>query len=366
MSSNHQINPSGDGERGRRRRSRRQRRKTLAHLEFPAELLPTFPTDARLGTARFADPVAVGKFFAYRPDQHMWLGRIPSTGAPIGVDLGDRHALICGGSRSGKAACFGQYLLDTRKSLFAFSTKGDLASFAALRRGPGHPQYCQGLGQRVYVFDPGRIAKVPIMMQRSFNPLEELDPTDDGCIALAEQLSAAIRPFTKEHEQYWNDDARRMLTDLILHVRTSDAFADRRNLVTVHDLATTGDERTWRILKQGGHITTETPFDVMTAGMEHNLFFRERIAQIGKYYAEMAREASKQWHGVKSHVQTAVGFLNKPDMQRLFSGPHQSMRSMKSDPRGVSVFAVLDADRLETDFAFPRLLFSTFLWGMKQ
>ena len=127
----------------------------------------------------------------------IWLQALRADCMPIGFD-DDRHVVTIAGARAGKGqssiipnCCF------YPGSIVCLDPKGENASLTAERRGPGN-EWCEGLGQEVYVLDPFGVAEVPDELRASLNPLALLDKTsslivdDAGLLALSWRGTVAV------------------------------------------------------------------------------------------------------------------------------------------------------------------------------
>lgn len=122
----------------------------------------------KLADARWADPEYIAEKFAYKPGD-IWLGRNPHNPDEAIGYKDDRHVFICAETRSGKGRSF---MVNNQVlwlgSLVTVGPKSEERAIAAMRRGPGK-EYCESLGQKVYVLDPMRCAGVPSSLRAHFN-----------------------------------------------------------------------------------------------------------------------------------------------------------------------------------------------------
>ena len=133
--------------------------------------------DDPLAGSKWADPEYIADKYCYEPGA-IWLGRNPHNPDQAIGHKDERHVFLCAETRQGKGRSF---LVNNQilwpGSLISIGPKGEEATIAAVRRGPGN-EYCDGMGQEVYVLDPMNCAQVPDELRAYFNPLAELDPND--------------------------------------------------------------------------------------------------------------------------------------------------------------------------------------------
>jgi type IV secretion system protein VirD4 len=96
--------------------------------------------------------------------------------------------------------------------------KGENASICARRRASGS-EYCDGLDQRTFVFDPFKASKVADALRATFNPLDALDPGNEEAVDDASRIADALVVTSgEEKDPFWNEQARTLIKNLILHV----------------------------------------------------------------------------------------------------------------------------------------------------
>ena len=134
---------------------------------------------------------------------------------------GEGHVLTVAPTRAGKGvSAVIPNLLDHPGSVLVTDPKGENYAVTARRR--------QQLGQQVHAFDPFRVAGGKVQ----FNPLRLIDVAKDEALddarLLAEML---VLPGARKRwagdETFWNEEARGLLTGLILHVAASSDLAHR-------------------------------------------------------------------------------------------------------------------------------------------
>ena len=146
----------------------------------------------------------------------------------------DRHMITVAGSRSGKGvSMIIPNLLFYRGSMLVIDPKGELASITARRR-------AQGLKQKVFVLDPfERTAEWVKPYKASFNPMAMLTLDNKNIVEDAGLIADAL-VVQSGGDVHWDESAKNFIEGVILHVATSPAYKDHRNLITVRNVLMTG------------------------------------------------------------------------------------------------------------------------------
>jgi type IV secretion system protein VirD4 len=147
-------------------------------------------------------------------------------GVPVGL-ADDRHICTFAGSRSGKGrAAIVPNMLHYPGSVLATDPKGELATMTARRR--------KAMGQAVHVLDPFGVAGgAAVPFRAGFNPIEAMRPdslVEDGAL-IADALVVVAGK-----DPHWDESARAFIRGVILHLKTWDDYAGRRNLLTLRAL----------------------------------------------------------------------------------------------------------------------------------
>lgn len=311
----------------------------------------------RLATAQWTDPTDAERRLPFRPGT-FWLGRIPPSQAPAGID-DDRHVCLVAGTRAGKAtSIIVPNLLLWRGSVVVVDPTGDLATLTAAHRGAGAGGKT-GLGQKVHVLDPYCAARIDDGCRARFNPLDGLDVSSRRIERDVEVLVGALVPPAENDDNAWlANGARRLLTALVLHVLTAPQFDGRRNLVTVRHLLQRGDTFLGVTLDPADKIS---PFDLLWSGMERNDAFAGHVQGAASEFREMSLRAGRQWVAVKSAAGDATNFINNEDMRDCLSASTFSLRDLKADPAGATLYLTIPSRNKDEDFRWLRMMVSLVL-----
>jgi type IV secretory pathway TraG/TraD family ATPase VirD4 len=309
----------------------------------------------RLAAAQWADPQ---EFAERRPfgTGDLWLNRSPIGGEALGYD-DDRHVLVCCGSRSGKgtSTIMPQHML-WQGPLVSIDPSGENATVTAARRGEGN-DVCIGMGQQVYVLDPMGVASVEDQYRARFNPLDALDPDEPKFLEKASALAdGMIVRSAEEKEPFWSDKARTLIKGLILHIKTAPEFDGRRNLNTLRELATLGDQFMAKIVSEQTGLA-EDPFKALFSGMRHNQSCGNVIPAIGQeFYNLLVKEVDRQWGGIHSALTNQTEFLESPLIQDTLSSSSFSLSELKDHPEGVSIYLCLPESDMTTYNRWLRMM----------
>ena len=238
---------------------------------------------------------------------------------------GEGHVLTVAPTRSGKGvSCVIPNLLDHPGSILVTDPKGE--NFAVTAR------WRRDIGQQVHAFDPFRVASG----DATYNPLELIDPESPEAVDEARTLADMIvLPEGQAGEQlFWNEEARAVLTGLILHV-AANAAPELRTLSHVRTLLTLPPESFAELLK-----------DMRESPAVHGLVSRSA--------ARILQKAERERSGVISTAQSHTHFLDSARMARVLSRSTVDLSILKREP--TSVYLILPSDRLEAYARWLRIM----------
>ena len=266
------------------------------------------------------------------------LGDFPSNGRRNALHYsGARHLLTVAPTRSGKGvAAIVPNLLTYEGSTFIIDPKGENALITALRRGQGYERRnIPGLGQSVHLLDPWDIVASDLGMRPArFNPLDWIKPGDADAAENAFLLAEALVPGGSEGEgRFWDDEAKALLTGIILFVATSMKEAANRHLGRVRDIL----------------LLDEDGFKAVLSTM-----YNEPLPVVASTAARTASKEAKLRSNVLATVQAHTHFLDSPRIRESLSSSDFSFEDLKTKP--MTVYLILPADRLKTFDRWLRLL----------
>ena len=240
---------------------------------------------------------------------------------------GEGHVLTVAPTRSGKGvSCVIPNLLDHTGSVFVTDPKGENYAVTARWR--------REIGQRVHAFDPFDVAGG----DATYNPLDLIDAASSEAVDEARMLADMIvLPEARGGDQlFWNEEARAVLTGLILHV-AANAPPELRTLTHVRTLLTLAPEPFAELLSE----MRDSP----AAG-----------GLVSRSAARILQKAEKERSGVISTAQSHSHFLDSPRMARVMGRSTFDLSTLKTDE--VSVYLILPSDRLEAYARWLRLMIS--------
>ena len=282
-----------------------------------------------LGSARFGTAADI-KALA-RNDGDLIVGRSP-RGQLLHYD-GPAHLLTIAPTRSGKGVgTIIPNLLTARRSIICIDPKGENARIAGRRREDFGP---------VYYLDPFGLSGRP---SARYNPLasmsaDSLDLAEDS-MTLADALVYELN--SAGGEAHWNEEAKALLSGMILYTVCHNAPEDR-NFATLREYLTLAPSD-FRNLLMAMQVSDK-------AG---GLIARSANRFLGK--------ADREAAGVLSSAQRHTHFLDAP---RITSVLDQSDFRFADLKNGVAtVFLILPPDRLDTYARWFRLLLAQGLGEM--
>lgn len=338
-----------------------------------------------LATARWADPDYISDRYYFRPGD-IWIGRNPHNFDQAIGYRDDRHVLVCAGSRSGKGRSFiVNNLALWPGSAVVYDPKGELPSILAPRRGHEGDAYCDGMGQEVFVLDPLNHADVDAKYRAFFDPLSGLDREDrDGELATwAKRIADSLiqyDPGTEASE--WAKRAVRLTALIIMHVVTERKIPDdKRNLITVLHLVLEGAEDVFENLRRRldpkMRDKIPDPMIILLDEMIENGACRGWIAREARSLKRQAELTPRYFESVRGEAADKLDWFKSAGIERTITGgingvqemaPSRQFdpRTLKTDPRGVSVFIVLPIDDLKTYGPWLEAVFTGIFASIRQ
>lgn len=240
---------------------------------------------------------------------------------------GEGHVLTVAPTRSGKGvSCVIPNLLDHPGSVLVTDPKGENYAVTARWR--------KEIGQSVHAFDPFGV----VGGGATYNPLDLIDAASPEAVDEARMLADMIvLPESRGGDQlFWNEEARAVLTGLILHV-AANSPPELRTLSHVRTLLTLAPEPFAELLKEMR--------DSDSAG-----------GLASRSAARILQKAEKERSGVISTAQSHTHFLDSPRMARVMGRSTLDLSLLKTE--SVSVYLILPSDRLEAYARWLRLMIS--------
>jgi type IV secretion system protein VirD4 len=244
---------------------------------------------------------------------------------------GDGHLLTIAPTRTGKGVgCVIPNLLTYPGSVIVTDPKGENFAVTARAR--------RMMEQSVHALDPfGVLDQVPgFTGSAAINPMDGIDATSpdalDDARLLAEMLVVPAGRGGDSH--FWDEEARALLSGLILHVASA-APVELRTLTHVRELLTLPPE----------------PFALV---IEEMLASPACDGIVARSAARLAQKAERERSSVISAAQSHTHFLDSPRMARVLGETTVPLEVLRSAP--MSVYLVLPPARLEGYARWLRLM----------
>jgi type IV secretion system protein VirD4 len=253
------------------------------------------------------------------------IGREDRYGGGLLRFAGEAHLITTAPTRTGKGVgTIIPNLLTPARSTLVIDPKGENAAVTWRARSCFGP---------VHVLDPFEVTGLPLA---ACNPLDRIDAfTVDAAEDAALLADALITdPPHQVAEAHWNEEAKALLTGLILFIAAEEA-SERRSLATVRELLTLPIDR----------------FERLLAGMQDSPAAGGLVARAAnRHLAKIDREAS----GVLSSAQRHTHFLDSPRMTAVMHRSDFAFAVLKEQT--ATVFLVLPPDRISTYSRWLRLM----------
>ncbi len=272
-----------------------------------------------LGSARFGSRADVSALAKNKGD--LLIGR-DTFGRLLRYD-GPAHLITIAPTRSGKGVgTIIPNLLTANRSIVCIDPKGENARVTLRQREAFGPVHC---------LDPFSISG---RATARYNPLDRLDADSLDLAEDAMTLADALVFDENETEAHWNEEAKALISGLILYVVCYDDVA-HRNLTSVRDYLTLAPD----------------DFTALLTVMQASDGAGGLIARAAnRYVSKSHREAA----GVLSGAQRHTHFLDSPRIAQVVNGSDFTFADLKNDV--ATVFLILPPDRLDTYSRWLRLL----------
>ncbi len=236
---------------------------------------------------------------------------------------GAAHLLTIAPTRSGKGVgTIIPNLLTADRSIVCIDPKGENARVTMRARESFGPVYC---------LDPFGISG---RATARYNPLDRLEPDSLDLTEDAMTLADALVFDDHETEAHWNEEAKALISGIILYVICHDD-PEHRTLTSVRDYLTLAPD----------------DFRALLRLMQASAGAGGLIARAAnRYLSKSDREAA----GVLSGAQRHTHFLDSPRIAQVVGGSDFAFADLKDSV--ATVFLILPPDRLDTYSRWLRLL----------
>ena len=284
------------------------------------------------GSARFMTADRIRSLLVDKPNG-LIVGREDRERGRLLRYIGEAHLLTLAPTRSGKGVgAVIPNLLTAERSILCIDPKGENARVTARAR--------RRLGP-VHVLDPFEVSGHP---SATYNPMDTIDAASLDAAEDAATLADALvaDPPGQVAEAHWNEEAKALLTGLILTVAAEEE-PYRRTLATVREHLT---------------LAPDACRDLLTRMQESSAVGGLVARAANRHLAKSDREAS----GVLSSAQRHTHFLDSPRMAQVMQSSSFGFADLKAGT--VTVFLVLSPDRLDSYGRWLRLMVAQSLTAM--
>jgi type IV secretion system protein VirD4 len=254
------------------------------------------------------------------------IGREGGPTGPLLRYAGDAHLLTLAPTGAGKGiGCVIPNLLTYPGSVLVTDPKGENYAVTARRR--------RELGHHVVALDPFGL----VGGTGAFNPLDALDPEAPDAVDDAASLADLIvvrEPRESGDSVFWAEEAKALLTGLILHV-ASDDVPGRRNLRTL-----------WEYLSLAPREMTQ-----LWTAMGRSCAAGGAVARAA---ARVRQKGDRVRSGILAQAQSQAHFLDSRQIARALDRSTFSFDDLTASP--ISVYLVLPPDRIDSCRRWLRLL----------
>lgn len=314
--------------------------------------------------AQWMDDKVIKERFAYQDDQIL----IGSLGKNLIGIKDDRHIMTIAGSRSGKSVHIANNLIHYKGSCLVIDPKGDLANITAERRN-------KELGQEVYILDPfKKVRKELNEYQSSFNPLSILDFDNPTILEDAGLIADALVIGSDRGDPHWDETARSFIEGVILHVATTWNLSGTRDLVTVYNLLTKGedieeeedDDEDRGVLKNLIADMIDNAKEIKERGKVDETDY-DYISDAIEAAATEFRDRPKGERGsVLSTIRRHIKFLGYQSLQSVLEVHDFDLSALKTASKGMTIYLCLPAGRMGTCNRWLRLFVNLALEAMER
>jgi len=273
-------------------------------------------------------------------------GLLTGDGVPIGYApdgktalhySGFGHLFVCAAARIGKGATLLiNALLSWRYSVCCIDPKGENALVTAKSR--------KRFG-RVYILNPFKMFFDELgSMQARFNPMAIISPASASFHAECDKLAAALVWDEGTGEgKHWPIAARMLVSGIIAALIRHEAAPEKRNLVEVARLISSGEEL----------------FTFCRTIMQHSNdpFIKQKL---GRFALPLGRQPGREMEDVISTAITQLGFIGNAAIAESLSGSDFRFSDLKKRP-GTTVFICLPLNMLDICDKYFRLILETAL-----
>jgi Type IV secretory pathway, VirD4 components len=284
----------------------------------------------KFGSARFA---RTDELQPYMQPKGFYIGG--------GLSFSDKgHILTVAGTRGGK----GTNLIipnllgasDYQGSWVVIDPKGENAAITA--------RYQKERGQNIVVLNPWGLLSDQLGEAQSYNPLDILADTDNlHLVDDAQMIAEMIVPIDKKDQnKFFTDNARAIVSGLLLHMATYEDEPIERSLKTLWQWVRLPEDKWLKLIED--------------MNVNDNEAFGDTVKQVANEIEKLMKTGDKTWGNIISTVLQCTDFIKSPALQK----------SMETgfDPKTLSdgkttLYVIIPADKLQSHARWLRLVVTT-------
>lgn len=274
-------------------------------------------------------------------------------------------------SGKGRSIIIINNLIKWSGSIISIDPKGLNATITAERRGRGN-QYCDGMGQDVYVLDPMNCSDVPDELRAHYNLLASLNPNDGDLSLYADMIADAICVIPDGGDAAeWAKEGQEFVSIIIQWVVCAPHIEDKdRNLLTVRNLIMEGEcEYSEKLKKQKG-INID-PYSILLDDMENSTANKGRIARQARDWKQSVKDLKKYFESIRKSAIRHLKFLNTNGMENVLSDTGVYPRTfnlsdLKNSDKGISLYLCLPPQHANPYGRWQQAMINLILFEMQK
>lgn len=284
------------------------------------------------------------------------LGQLNENGQSVGIVCteGEGHRVVIGPPGSGKFTSVIAPLLlcADRASAVVFDVKNGEAATQTMRHraklGPAH------------VLDPFGVTGFAV---DRLNPLDVLRTDDREILETARRLTEATFIAKDGGEsQFWNDQARDLLTALMIHVATAPEEAGQRNLKRVREII----RRPLNLPQDPDNPTAaeQAAFDLILAMLNNHAAGGVVVAAAENIQAAAAADSEKLLFNIQQTLRANTSFLDLPTVQDSTEATDVDLSALRREVS--TLYVVVPEYQLDTVSRWLRLIYVVIMEQMRR
>ena len=190
-----------------------------------------------------------------------------------------------------------------------------------------------------------------------------LDPDDPDSIETADLIADAL-VVPDSHDRHWSDSAQTLIRGVILHAASWHGYEGRRDLPMVRKLILHGSiDPVADVIDRGGAADDASSLLQLQQEMLANEDFDGLIQDAA---ADFFDRPEKERGSVLSTARRNLDFLSIPCLRDVLAGHDVDLADLKTEPRGLTLYLCLPANRMGKGSRWLRLFINLALDAMER